>query len=230
MSTTRTPRAATAILSSLLLLLLSVSDATPWQKYAGKYRYARRFTGSRTAGPTPPSGSPTSRQNRTGDEQSVKLAREFLNAHNKFRAAKDQPLLKWDSRLARFARRWGAQRKGDCDMIHSRGPYGENLFWGGKDHWTPTEVVHSWGREQNYYDVNANSCMEGQMCGHYTQIVWKSTTRVGCWRQKCTGGGLFVVCNYDPPGNYIDESPFDQPITTDDQNKPSPPPPSSSVS
>ena len=45
--------------------------------------------------------------------------------------------------------------------------------------------------------------------GHYSQIVWKSTTSVGCATQYCpnglanTGSGVspyFTVCNYSPPG------------------------------
>ena len=47
--------------------------------------------------------------------------------------------------------------------------------------------------------------------GHYSQIVWKSTTSVGCYTQYCpnglanVGSGVspyFTVCNYSPPGKY----------------------------
>ncbi len=46
--------------------------------------------------------------------------------------------------------------------------------------------------------------------GHFSQIVWKSTTSVGCYTQYCSGGlantggdvpPYFTVCNYDGPGN-----------------------------
>jgi len=45
--------------------------------------------------------------------------------------------------------------------------------------------------------------------GHYSQIVWKSTTQVGCYTQYCPNGlantgqyvaPYFTVCNYSPPG------------------------------
>lgn len=38
-------------------------------------------------------------------------------------------------------------------------------------------------------------------CGHYTQVVWANTKRVGCAAAECRNGGTFVVCSYDPPGN-----------------------------
>lgn len=51
--------------------------------------------------------------------------------------------------------------------------------------------------------------------GHFTQVVWASTTEVGCYTQDCSSSGLsnvgsdvgpyFTVCNYSPPGNYIGE-------------------------
>lgn len=50
-----------------------------------------------------------------------------------------------------------------------------------------------------------------EMWGHYSQIVWKSTTSVGCATQYCPGGlantgsgvsPYFTVCNYSPPGVY----------------------------
>jgi len=52
--------------------------------------------------------------------------------------------------------------------------------------------------------------------GHYSQIVWQSTTSIGCAVQDCsasglsgTGGGVspfFAVCNYSPPGTLSAKS------------------------
>lgn len=51
--------------------------------------------------------------------------------------------------------------------------------------------------------------MPGKMCGHYTQIVWRDSVRLGCASVNCLNGGMYAICSYDPPGNYIGESPFD---------------------
>ncbi|XVF08006.1 hypothetical protein REPUB_Repub06bG0188000 [Reevesia pubescens] len=60
-----------------------------------------------------------------------------------------------------------------------------------------------------FYDPKSNTCAKGEMCGHYTQVLWKDTVRVGCARVKCCNGkGFYVIYNYDPPGNYINEHPF----------------------
>lgn len=119
------------------------------------------------------------------------------------------PLLNWDKKLARYARRWGMKRMNDCRMVHSYGPYGENLFWGALDHWTPKEAVESWSKEKQFYDPRHNACSAGQMCGHYTQIIWRDSLKLGCTRVKCQTGGVLMICEYDPPGNYLNESPFD---------------------
>jgi len=142
------------------------------------------------------------------------MAREFLIAHNKVRRHFGEPPLTWDKKLAHYARRWAAKRYYDCKMIHSYGPYGENIFWGKRAHWTPKEAVQSWVSEQKYFNPHSNGCVDGHMCGHYTQVVWRETLRIGCARKKCQNKGLFVICVYDPPGNYVNESPFGTTTTT----------------
>lgn len=142
----------------------------------------------------------------------AKQSRAFLYAHNIARETSGVPPLKWDKGLARFADKWAKQRKPDCNMIHSGGPYGENIFWyRQRKMWSPEKVVTKWFEERFNYYPETNTCTSGQMCGHYTQIVWRSTTAVGCARVKCNNNrGFLVVCEYDPCGNYEGESPFDQ--------------------
>ncbi|XVE96788.1 hypothetical protein REPUB_Repub02eG0253200 [Reevesia pubescens] len=141
--------------------------------------------------------------------KNVKFLSDFVSAHNFARVPIGHPPMTWNYTLAYYAKQWAKKRVNDCKLIHSYGPYGENLFWGGASHWSPSAVVKSWVDEKFYYDPKSNSCAKGQMCGHYTQVIWKNTIRVGCARVKCYNGkGLYVICNYDPPGNYVNEHPF----------------------
>jgi hypothetical protein len=40
--------------------------------------------------------------------------------------------------------------------------------------------------------------------GHYSQIVWKTTTKVGCGFAESNGSDV-LVCDYAPPGNVMGE-------------------------
>ncbi|XP_068122066.1 peptidase inhibitor 16-like isoform X2 [Hyperolius riggenbachi] len=73
-----------------------------------------------------------------------------------------------------------------------------------------------WHSERNYYNFSTNHCEEGQMCGHYTQVVWASTERVGCGQKFCEkvdgfedGNMYLLVCNYEPPGNFEGQRPYE---------------------
>ncbi len=98
---------------------------------------------------------------------------------------------------------------------------GENIAAG-----APTEsiaaAVQSWIGEEAYYDHATNTCSPPDAtpaleCGHYTQIVWKTTTGVGCAHVTCTtnspfgavanGKWQYSVCDYSPPGNILLELP-----------------------
>ncbi|KAJ8634649.1 hypothetical protein MRB53_008916 [Persea americana] len=111
--------------------------------------------------------------------------------------------LAWDFELEKYARWWAGQREGDCKLQHSFPEddfkLGENVFWGSGSGWTPTDAVRAWADEVKYYTYATNTCQEDQMCGHYTQIVWSSTRRLGCARVVCDDGDTFMTCNYDPP-------------------------------
>lgn len=39
--------------------------------------------------------------------------------------------------------------------------------------------------------------------GHFTQVVWKDSRQLGVGMCKNVQGQVFVVANYDPPGNYV---------------------------
>ncbi|KAL8041018.1 hypothetical protein ABFX02_10G137800 [Erythranthe guttata] len=141
--------------------------------------------------------------------QPQNYVQQFLGVQNTARAALKLPPLVWDQRVAAYAAAYAGQRRGDCALQHSNGPYGENIFWGSGGGWTPAQAAAAWVSERRGYNYWSNTCAYRQECGHYTQIVWRGTRRIGCSRVVCNGGrGVFMICNYDPPGNFIGERPY----------------------
>ncbi|XP_026440521.1 pathogenesis-related protein 1C-like [Papaver somniferum] len=137
---------------------------------------------------------------------------QYLFAHNWIRAQKWEMPLIWDSQLEKYARSWAIQRKSDCNLRHSfpEGNFklGENIYWGSGTTWEPMDAVNAWAGEEKFYSYATNTCQAGKECGHYTQIVWRNTRRIGCARVECDDGDVFMNCNYGPPGNIIGERPY----------------------
>lgn len=158
----------------------------------------------------PPPPNPSSWVGLKEEYKGKSMGRQFVIAHNKLRAKYNLKPVKWSRTLARFARRLAYKHVNDCEMKHSTdSPYGENLFWSLRDHWKPRDVVRIWGDEYKFYDPKTNECINNNMCGHYTQIVWHTTTSIGCARVTCHNSkGFLYQCSYNPPGNYYHEGPF----------------------
>lgn len=133
----------------------------------------------------------------------------MLAAHNAVRAGVGVPDLVWDDALVTVSAEWAASLSTrGCIMEHNYdSPYGENLYWSTFNS-TPQQVVDAWASEVEFYDYDSNECEPGEMCGHYTQLVWDSTERVGCAMVECTDGSELWMCSYDPAGNWVGEKPY----------------------
>lgn len=142
-------------------------------------------------------------------------------AHNAVRETVDPPNgtplppLSWSCEVADVAQAYADELAAtmNCDLVHSGGDYGENLYWSSGFQPTPQDVVDAWASEEPCYsyDVFPDQCsvVPGQcdVCGHYTQMVWRNTEVVGCAMAEC-GQAQVWVCNYDPPGNYLTQYPY----------------------
>jgi pathogenesis-related protein 1 len=148
---------------------------------------------------------------------------EMVNAHNKWRSEVGVPNVVWSDTVANVAQHWANQLKSEgCTMRHSsrtqRQGYGENLYWASALRWSnglrevqnvsSKKAVDSWGSEKADYNYSNNSCNSGAVCGHYTQVVWNTTTKIGCGMAICNDKTQIWVCNYDPTGNYIGVKPY----------------------
>lgn len=152
-------------------------------------------------------GSDDDSTEETGNALDNAVIQEILTAHNSYRSDVGISNLTWSEEVATSAQAWADELATNCDFKHSSGEYGENIWAGTKGAFNPTDVVTSWGSEISDYDYDSNTCADGKDCGHYTQIVWKNTTKVGCGTVTCDGLDVWV-CQYDPPGNFIGEKPY----------------------
>uniref|UniRef100_A0A8D2JDP5 Peptidase inhibitor 16 n=1 Tax=Varanus komodoensis TaxID=61221 RepID=A0A8D2JDP5_VARKO len=141
----------------------------------------------------------------------------IVDLHNHYRSKVIPPAanmlkLSWDPELEAFAKGYAAK----CIWEHNkeRGWRGENLFAMYGD-LNVTTAVEQWYDEYKYYNMTTLTCKEGEMCGHYTQVVWATTEHVGCGMQFCKTlqflndtDMYLLVCNYVPPGNVKGNKPY----------------------
>ncbi|KAG5443963.1 GLIPR1-like protein 1 [Clonorchis sinensis] len=176
----------------------------------------------------------------SGDWQS-----EMVRLHNEARdkiltcsvsgqpPAKSMPHLSWHAGLAEKAQQLADQCRVGHDKAEERKVpdfdyVGQN--WAGVQ--DIETAVRMWFEEHVNYDFSTGNCRQG-MCGHYTQVVWASTTHIGCGVRDCrdTGSfpyGLSIVCNYGPAGNFVGAKPYEEGSSADckpvgETNSPKPP-------
>lgn len=130
---------------------------------------------------------------------------EILSTHNEFRAKHQAAALQWDEKLAQYAENHANQ----CKFVHTHGPYGENLAAG---YPSPSAAITAWYNENKYYSYSDPKFSPDT--GHFTQLVWRSTQKIGCAVVRCNGQqgtpGAFLVCEYSPAGNITNQGYFAQ--------------------
>jgi hypothetical protein len=125
----------------------------------------------------------------------------ILTAHNRYRADHCAAALTWSAPLAAEAQRWADSLAArGCAFEHNpKTRDGENLaFFGPPGSVTEQGVAEMWYRERDVYDFDRPGF--SFEAGHFTQLVWRRTTELGCGSVTCGDGELWV-CNYAPAGN-----------------------------
>ncbi|CAJ1055613.1 glioma pathogenesis-related protein 1 [Xyrichtys novacula] len=151
---------------------------------------------------------------------------ECVKGHNRARSAVSPPAsnmeyMTWDEDLAIIAKGWAE----NCVFEHNprrsestATSVGENIWTGyPPSSFETAGAIHSWDNEKEFYDYANNRC--SKVCGHYTQVVWASSNKVGCAAHLCPNGvqesgfgakaGVIFVCNYAPSGNVNRRRPYD---------------------
>lgn len=145
------------------------------------------------------------------------FALDIVAAHNRYRAEVGAVDLTWSPNLAATAQTWANQLAAENRFYHSdrsqRQGAGENLATGGPPGaFSPTALVDLWGAEQQYFipgqpfSDRISNTGRWQDVGHYTQIIWRTTTEVGCGLATTPSRDI-LVCHYNPPGNVLNQVP-----------------------
>jgi len=154
----------------------------------------------------------------------------ILDLHNRERTAVTAtppiPQVTWSASLATDAQNWAQYlaslglrpyRPPDLGQIppHSdwrtNGNQGENLAWGARGAFTPATLAQGWADEKSNCFPGCTIPADGSLqqsptppyrvFGHYTQMVWRATTQIGCGLASDANQD-YLVCRYSPSGNY----------------------------
>ena len=132
----------------------------------------------------------------------------ILAAHNPERARAGVPPLVWDNALGTAAANYATQMAMSGRFAHSdrslRRGTGENLWMGTRGAFSVETMVGGWASEKRFFTpgVFPNNSRTGNWedVGHYTQMIWPTTTRVGC-ALASTQRIDYLVCRYAGAGN-----------------------------
>jgi len=152
---------------------------------------------------------------RSGSRLSLPETLQIVALHNQIRAEVGVEPLAWSAELADYAQLWADHLASTrCGMEHRprngkwQQLYGENLYIGTAKFYDTSNAVMAWAKEKNNYRADeVLQAAQAAAIGHYTQMVWHNTRKIGCAAGLCRGW-LIVVCNYDPPGNFLRQKPY----------------------
>jgi hypothetical protein len=131
-----------------------------------------------------------------------------LAAHNAERARVHVPPLIWDYALGNAAASYAQQLAITGRFEHSnraaRPGTGENLWMGSHGAYSVEAMVGSWASEKRWFvpGIFPNVSRNGSWAavGHYTQMIWPTTQRIGC-ALASTPRADYLVCRYAAAGN-----------------------------
>jgi hypothetical protein len=144
----------------------------------------------------------------TSRDDGTRFPHAALTAHNVARAAVGAQQLQWDPQLGTEAAKYALRLAINDVFAHSnpqeRRDIGENLWMGSRGAFSVESMIGSWVSERSFFRAglfpSVSRTGDWRHVGHYTQIVWPSTQRVGC-ALASNARNDYLVCRYWPAGN-----------------------------
>ena len=133
---------------------------------------------------------------------------EALHCHNDYRTKHHAPPLTINKELSSIAQQYADHlAKNDIfehsDNKYKGNPLGENLYMCSGTAITGKAMTSSWYNEIKDYDFTKPGF--SMQTGHFTQVIWKSTTQMGIGYAQSESGNYYGVANYYPAGNFTGE-------------------------
>jgi hypothetical protein len=124
----------------------------------------------------------------------------------------------WDADVAKFAQDYANKLVTTGQLSHNPNrtlngtTLGENLAWGSQGgNWTVVQLAKGWEDEKQHWvpgsKIGDPPSQPGKVTGHYTQMVWRTSTKIGAGIASGPSG-TYLVCNYSPTGNFTGQKPF----------------------
>ncbi|MBK9312672.1 MAG: hypothetical protein IPM55_00250 [Acidobacteria bacterium] len=140
---------------------------------------------------------------------------QFVDGHNRIRSQAGVPDLKWSDDLARYAQAWADYLGSNgCKLAHRpedgvwMQKYGENIAAGSPGYASVDQAIKGWESEKSKFRGGVITMENIADIGHYSQIMWKNTTLLGCGKSTSCKTKTIIVCNYDPAGNILGQKPW----------------------
>jgi len=151
-----------------------------------------------------------SQPHTVGRSRTGSFAKRVLAVHNLARVEVGQRPLIWDDALGRDADKYARQLAVTGTFAHSspaaRHGSGENLWMGTRHAFSVEGMVEGWASEKRLLVAGvfpaADRNRDWREVGHYAQMVWPTTQRVGCALAD-TSAVEYLVCRYYPAGNVL---------------------------
>lgn len=159
---------------------------------------------------TAPALSAASARSRLIISPQTAFAMRVVAAHNQLRAAAAVPPSFWDAQLAASADAYAAELARTGRFAHSaaesRQGHGENLWMGTVGAFSVDRMVADWGSEKQMFRAgqfpSVSTTGRWEDVGHYTQIIWPTSIRVGC-AVRSSSSYDYLVCHYGENGNVF---------------------------
>jgi uncharacterized protein YkwD len=150
--------------------------------------------------------------------------KELLDIHNSERRALGLEDIFYSDTLEKRAQEYADKLASSGKFEHDptnqtkdlKTSIGENLYASTNPNVTFKRAALVWANEKRYYHYgkvgDSGTCDNTKKCGHYTQMIWKNSTKVGCakarYKQGSYSGGYVIVCKYYPVGNIVGSYPY----------------------